>query len=170
MKEHILSLKEFGSFFSFLIEKFGEENVYFTLLVMHNDGEDLISTFASDNLHQFPHWLLMQQTKMVSGRIKAISFILRIFTDRMFNEKIPYKEIYAFYFAPEGNFSMGKKRRKGAIETEEVETLIRCLTFNEKETEESFRYDAFTGEELPLEPSEIYLDSTPLMEEFMAWK
>ncbi len=167
MKEYILNSNEFNKFFKFLTKKFGKENIFFTFLVFYKDGETIVSTFAEDNIKHFDGWIVIQQAKMVNEKIKGISFVLRVFTDKIYKRNIPYKEIYSFFFSPMENFVVNRKREKYGIEIEEVETFIKCLTFNEEENKENFKYDAFTGEEISLDPSEIYLNSSYLIEEFL---
>jgi len=167
MKEYLLHLNEFNNFFKFLIKKFGKENIFFTFLILYKNGETTVSTFAEDNIKYFEGWIVMQQTKVVSGKIEGISFVLRVFTDKIYKENVPYKEIYSFFFSPSENIVVNRKKDKYGIEIEEVETFIKCLTFNEEENKDNFKYDAFTGEEIPLDPSEIYLNSSYLIEEFL---
>jgi len=167
MKEFVLHLNEFNKFFKFLIKKYGRENLFFTFLVIYKNGETVLSTFAKDNFDYFDKWIVVQQTKIMSGKIEGISFVLRIFTDKIYKDNIPYTEIYSFFFSPSGNIVMNRRKKKWGIEVDEVETFIKCLTFDEKENEENFKYDALTGEEIPLEPNEIYLNSIHLIEEFL---
>ncbi|RUM58818.1 MAG: hypothetical protein DSY53_04080 [Persephonella sp.] len=84
MKEFVLHLNEFNKFFKFLIKKYGRENLFFTFLVIYKNGETVLSTFAKDNFDYFDKWIVVQQTKMVSGKIEGISFVLRIFTDKIY--------------------------------------------------------------------------------------
>jgi len=135
-------------------EKFGDKNIYLTLVAFSPDGEPYsISTFAEDNISELSIWAALFQAKLFSGSIAEVSIVLRVFLPQQHETeikgkkiKIPGKELY--------NFFCTKRGTEGFTEEETFENQ----TTNSKNP----------GEEFAPEPWLFYKDSEKLLEEFMA--
>lgn len=134
-------------------EKFGDENVFLTLVAFTPEGETYsISTFARDNIKELANWAGLFQTKLFSGNIMMIALVLRVFLPEQHEVenkgkkiKIPGKDLYNFYFTKEG-----------------------CEGFTEEETFENQTTDYKNPENMIApEPWLYYKNSEKLLEEFM---
>jgi hypothetical protein len=134
-------------------EKFGDKNIYLTLVAFKPDGEAYsISTFASDNIEELSIWGVLFQAKLFSGSIEVISIVLRVFLPEQHETeikgkkiKIPGKDLYNFYC-----------------------TKVGCEGFTEEETFEDQTTDPKNKEnKFAPEPYLFYKSSEKILEEFV---
>ncbi len=154
MKEYEINLWQVKEFVEYLVERFGKENVYLTFLFFKGGKvvDEYTSTFAIDNIEHLGGWLVLMQTKFVSGKVSGFSMVLRRFRKEKTPEGIPYKEIYHFFFTV--------KRKK-------PEFALSLITFSQEETMENQNLNRVTGKINKPPIDEIYCDSSVLVEEFL---
>ena len=99
---------------TYFLDTYGADRLYFTILPF--DPRDHMvneSTFASDNIEHLVPWLMVQLAKMSSGKIVALSIVIRVFDlERMVETdgpkghiRIPEKDMFMFYY--DGNGLVG---------------------------------------------------------------
>src|SRR5664280_1767148 len=130
-------------------EKFGDNNIYLTLVAFQPDGEaHSISTFAADNIGELSIWAALFQAKLFSGSIMMVAIVLRVFLPEQYETeikgkkiKIPGKDLYNFYCTKAG-----------------------CEGFTEQETFENQTTDYKNPENMIApEPFLFYKDSEKLL-------
>lgn len=96
------------------LDTYGADRLYFTVLPFDlRDHMVNESTFASDNIEQLVPWLMRQLVMMSSGKIEALSIVIRVFDwGRMVETDgpkghicIPEKDLFMFYY--DGNGLVG---------------------------------------------------------------
>ena len=96
------------------LETYGADRLYFTVVPFDLRGRMVNeSTFAKDNIDQLVPWLMLQLAKMSSGKIVALSIVIRVFDlERMVETDgpkghicIPEKDMFMFYY--DGNGLVG---------------------------------------------------------------
>lgn len=134
-----------------LRREFGDDNLFLTFLVFDKEGGHHESTFGKDNIENLEYWSTQMLAKLMSGPVKGISLVARIFLDERVQIEnlqgervsVPKKEMYHFLF-------------------EEDKTLA----FSKKETEESQFMDSATGNPFPKSNDIECLSSIDLLEWF----
>lgn len=139
------------SLISNIRENFGDDNLFFTFLVIYEDDTE-VSTFASDNMDDIDMWLKVMMGKFHSGNVSSIVLVMRRFLngDKASIEKtvddkkinIPMKELY--------QLAIGKNK---------------CILYNEQEVFEFLNMDSNTDEKLEPEQDLIYMSSIKLIDE-----
>lgn len=133
--------------------KFGDDKIYLTLVAFQSKGKAYSAgTFASDNIEVLEGWTAVYQAKLISGSIKAVSIVLRIFFPEKYEVeikgkkvKIPEKDIYNFLCTRAG-----------------------CEGFTKEETFDNQTLDSENLENIfAPEPGLYYKSSEKILEEFM---
>jgi len=139
MKEHKIFL---GKLIYELRKKFGDDNLFLTFLVCHTENDSYgkreeISTFANDNIKHIDSWIALMRAKQISGSIKAISLVVRVFlpekiettTTEGKNIKIPKKELYHFFITGDVVVSFNKQE---TIENQSTDFITKKSLLDEQ--------------------------------------
>lgn len=133
--------------------KFGDDKIYLTLVAFQSKEKAYSAgTFASDNIEVLEGWAAVYQAKLISGSIKAVSIVLRIFFPEKHEVEIKGKKVKI----PEKNIYNFLCTRAG------------CGGFTEEETFDNQTLDSENlKNRFAPEPWLFYKNSEKLLEEFI---